>query len=138
MRNHTESNLQQACVRWWKMQYPQYSKLLIAIPNHAVLSGDASQRARQWKRLEAEGAVTGAADLVLLRQRTIAIFDRLTDDTIMGETIHYFACFFELKTSKGKQSPQQAEFQKQVGAQGYEYVIIKDIESFIKKVGEYI
>lgn len=135
---HQESNLQKACVRWWKMQHPQYSKLLIAIPNHAVLSGDASQRARQWKRLEAEGAVTGAADLMLIKARTIAVFDRLTADTILGTTTHYHGCFFELKTSTGKQSPQQKEFQKQVEAQGYEYVIIKDIESFIKKVKEYI
>ncbi len=129
MRNHTESNLQQACVRWWKMQYPQYSKLLIAIPNHAVLSGDASQRARQWKRLEAEGAVTGAADMVLFMPKRNHL--KMVEAMMLG-------CFFELKTHKGKQSPQQKEFQKQVEAQGYEYVIIKDIESFIKKVKEYI
>lgn len=129
MIKHKESALQQAVVRWFRLQYPQYSKLLIAIPNHAVLSGDASQRARQWKRLEAEGAVTGASDLVLFMPKR--------NHLKMVEAM-MFACFFELKTSTGKQSPQQAEFQKQVEAQGYEYVIIKDIESFIRKVREYI
>ena len=130
MRNHQESNLQQACVRFFRTQFPQYSKLLIAIPNHAVLSGDAIQRARQWKRLEAEGAVTGAADLMLIKPKI--------DVHQLGIDIESHGCLFELKTSKGKQSPQQKEFQKQVEAQGYEYVIIKDIESFIKKVKEYI
>lgn len=138
MRKHIESSLQQACARWWKMQYPQYSKLLIAIPNHAVLSGDASQRARQWKRLEAEGAVTGAADLVLFKPIVRPLPVAAERSIILAATTLSHACFFELKTSTGKQSPQQKEFQKQVEAQGYEYVIIKDIESFIKKVKEYI
>lgn len=129
MSKHTESNLQQACVRYFRTQYPQYSKLLIAIPNHAVLSGDASQRARQWKRLEAEGAVTGAADLMLILPKR--------NHLLMVEAM-MCGCFFELKTATGKQSPAQREFQQQVEAQGYEYVIIKDIESFIQKVKEYI
>ena len=109
MSKHTESALQQACVRYFRTQFPQYSKLLIAIPNHAVLRGDAVQRARQWKRLEAEGAVTGAADLMLFRSREFVRPGYLYVSLSHG-------CFFELKTSTGKQSPAQREFQKQVEA----------------------
>lgn len=138
MTKHLESNLQQACVRYFRTQYPQYSKLLIAIPNHAVLSGDASQRARQWKRLEAEGAVTGAADMMLIKANTDVIMSKAIPEMVIGARANTYGCFFELKTSTGKQSPAQREFQQQVEAQGYEYVIIKDIESFIEKVKEYI
>ena len=39
--------------------------MLFAIPNGAKLAGTYLQRAKAWKRLEAEGAVKGAADLLL-------------------------------------------------------------------------
>lgn len=133
---HTESNLQIACVNWFRLQYKEYSKLLIAIPNHAVLSGNAIQRARQWKRLEAEGAVTGAADLLLFKPLT-KLLPATAAHSILVNTTIYHGCFFELKSATGKQSKEQKEFQKQVEAQYYEYVIIRDIESFIKKVKEY-
>lgn len=31
--NHHESVLQQSCKRWFDLQYPQFSKLLFAVPN---------------------------------------------------------------------------------------------------------
>lgn len=33
MRSHEESRIQQACVRWFRMQYPRFARLLIAVPN---------------------------------------------------------------------------------------------------------
>lgn len=45
----------------------------------------------------------------------------------------YFRTFFiEVKTSKGKQSPSQKEFQKQVEALGGEYWIVRSLEDIIK------
>lgn len=127
---HEEADLQTACVSWFRTQYPNYYMLLISSLNGAHLQGNATQRAIKWNRLKQQGAVSGVADLQLLVAKQRGVTFVYPD--------YYHGCFFELKTTKGKQSPAQAEFQKQVVAQGYEYVIIKDIESFIKKVKEYM
>ena len=60
---HEESHLQQACVRWFRLQYPQHAQLLIAVPNGVRTS------ATQGRILKAEGMLAGVADLLLLLPR---------------------------------------------------------------------
>jgi len=56
-----ESDLQALCVRWFRAKYPKYRRLLFAIPNGANLKNGY----RSWAKLKKEGAVAGAADLLL-------------------------------------------------------------------------
>lgn len=87
-RRHDESNLQMACVRWFRLQYPEMAGLLFAVPN-------GSKRGRVTAAiLKAEGALAGVSDLLFL---------------MPAGTCPYLC--IEMKTPKGRQSPAQKEFQ---------------------------
>ena len=110
---HDEDDLQAACVRWYRIQYSAYKKLLFSIPNGAMLAGDSATRARRWAQLEKTGAQSGVADLFL---------------SIPSQGTH--GLYIEMKTKKGIHSPAQKDFQKAVEAAGYRYVICRSFEEF--------
>lgn len=110
-----EHRLQQACVRWFRLQYPALRDVLIAVPNGG------RRDAVTGARLKAEGVVAGASDLVLLKPNRF-----------------YGALCIEMKTPKGKQSPAQKEWQKAVEAAGDKYVLCRSIDDFMREVRIYI
>lgn len=122
---------QSAVVAWWRLQYPHRARLLIANLNGAKLapvSGrafahlpEAVRRGIAWKRLEEQGAVKGAADLFL----SIPSGD-------------YAGLYIEMKTERGKQSPEQAEFEKAVIEQGYGYCVPKGAKAAIDAILQYL
>lgn len=57
--NHPEHELQKSCVKWFRLQYPEYTNLLFAIPNGG------KRNAREAARLKAEGVTPGVPDLFL-------------------------------------------------------------------------
>lgn len=114
-----EHDLQTACVAWFRYQHPHL--ILFAIPNGAFLNGTPEQRARQWKRLKAEGAVSGVADLFL------------AVPTSRGGGL-----FIEMKAGKGKQTQEQVEFERVVRVAGYGYVVCRSLDEFIEAVEGWI
>jgi len=120
---NNESKLQAACVRWFNIAYPRYKLLLFAVPNGAYLSGDKLQRIKQWNRLKSEGAVAGVSDLILL----------IPNEQFNGLCI-------EMKTTAkhSKQSSAQKKFEEAVIAQGYQYKIIRNINSFKNLIENYL
>ncbi len=125
--NNDEHQLQCACVRWFAYQYPQYNGLLFAIPN-----GSYRSKATAGK-LKAEGVVPGVADLILLvpKCNTYVYFG--------GEvTLSYHALCIEMKTEKGRQSPEQHEWQAKVESQGYRYAVCRSFDDFTRTVNEYL
>ena len=54
---HAESDIQQACVSWFRWQYPRYAKLLFAVPNGGQRS------AVEAKIMSGEGVMAGVADV---------------------------------------------------------------------------
>jgi hypothetical protein len=112
---HLESKMQINCVRWFRLQYPQYAKLLFSVPNGGA------RKESEAKILKAEGATPGVADLVLL----------------VGNKTHHSLCL-ELKTEKGKQSPSQKEWQATAEQNGNKYVIVRSIYEFISEVKKYL
>ena len=104
-----------ACVRWFNLQYPQYRGLLFACPN-----GGARNLVTAAK-LKAEGVTPGVADLLLLVPKQWA-----------------FALCIEMKTAKGRQSPEQKEWQKKVEGEGYRYVIVRSVEQFMNEINDYL
>lgn len=119
MRNREESTIQQHCVRWFRYQHP--TLLLISVPNGAFLSGDSKQRAKQWYRLESEGAIPGAADLALLTPRG-----------------GHGCLLIEMKTRDGRQSPEQKDFEDLAERNRCQYRIARSVEEFIEAVTEYL
>ena len=122
-----ESNLQSACVRYFRMQYPALGRLYISVPNGVPL-GRAS--AAQFIR---EGLTKGVADTLLLVARGgfhgLAI-EFKTEDIIYkgGRKI----------TQRTYQKPEQREWQEMVEAQGWRYEVIRTFEEFEALVRGYL
>lgn len=112
---HDESNLQIACVRWFRLQYPSIAPLLFSVPNGG------RRDAVTGAILKAEGAVAGVADLLLLLPSK-----------------HYHGLCIEMKTEKGRQSKEQKAWQKAVEDAGYKYVVVRDRGHFVFEVDLYI
>jgi hypothetical protein len=112
---HEESKMQQLCVKWFRMQYPQLAELLIAIPN-----GGARKRI-EGAIMKAEGVMKGAADLALF-----------------FPSKNYHALFIEMKTPKGRQQPSQKYWQRKVEWAGYKYVICRSFEDFMEQINAYL
>lgn len=110
-----EHNLQCACVKWFAYQHPELQGLLFAVPN-----GSYRNKATAGK-LKAEGVVAGVADLILLVPRN-----------------QYHGLCIEMKTDKGRQSPEQKGWMEMVEAKGYRYIIIRSLELFINSVENYL
>ena len=113
---HEESNLQKHCFRWFNYQYPEYQKLLFAIPNGA------RRNHIQGKLLKDEGMVAGVSDLILL----------------IGSQGYNCLCIEMKNGNKGRQSLSQKEWQKQVEKHNNKYVVIRNIDEFIDVVVNYI
>ena len=112
---HRESQLQIFCMRWFHLQWPALRMLMF----HPKNEGHGNRAAGAIAK--AEGVVAGVADLVLL----------------VPNAEHHCLCL-ELKTEKGRQSKTQKEFQKVIEAAGGAYHIVRDIETFVSVVNEYL
>ncbi len=112
---HEEHNIQVGCVTWFRLTYPQWSRLLFAVPNGG------RRDAKAGKMLKAEGVVAGVADLLLLLPN--------------GK---YHGLCIEMKTSKGAQSQSQKQWQKEVEEAGYLYLVVRNIEDFMREITDYI
>lgn len=119
-----EHRLQTACVRWWRLQYggPHGEAARAAL--YAVPNGG-RRDAATGARLKAEGVVAGVSDLNLDR---IALID---GRTVGGLRI-------ELKTPRGRQSPEQRRWQAAAERAGYRYVVVRSVEDFKREVDEYL
>lgn len=119
--NHTEHTIQAQAVAWFRYQYPKYRALLFAIPNGAHLAGTAGQRAAQYGRLVREGFVPGVADLFL---------------SIPGADAN--GLYIEMKSEKGRQSPEQKAFEQSVTQTGYKYTLCRSVEDFQHTIKTYL
>lgn len=115
LRHSLEHRLQCACVRWFRLAYPQHHHNLFAVPNGGYRTPATAAK------IKAEGALPGVSDLILLIAR--------------GD---YHGLLIEMKTDKGRQSEAQREWQRKIEADGYKYVVVRSIEEFIKVVETYL
>lgn len=58
---HIESQIQQSCVKWFRLQFPEIGLLLFAVPN-----GGARNK-REAGILKGEGVTAGVVDMILLK-----------------------------------------------------------------------
>lgn len=112
---HQESELQRSCVKWFRYSYPQFKKLLFAVPNGGF------RNVREASIMKAEGVVAGVSDLILLLPRKD----------------HHALCI-EMKTEKGRQSDNQKEFEDAVVEQGYKYIVCRSFDEFMEEIDNYI
>ena len=123
-----EHNIQAACVRWFGYAHPELRGLLFAIPN-----GGARSKATAG-RLKAEGVVAGVSDLILLVPCCRA---KITENNAAEIEIRHALCI-EMKTAKGRQSPEQKIWQRLVEEHGYKYAVCRSLDEFIDTVEAYL
>lgn len=119
---HPEQILQSQCVEWFKFQYRRRKDvMLFNIPNGSHIGGKRVINKITGKSYpvgagiaQSMGLTKGVADLCLLAN---------------GKTY-----FIEMKAAKGKQSPEQKEFQKFCDLAGIFYRVIDNFEDFKSQI----
>lgn len=115
MRPPSERQIQIECVSWFRMRYPEASKVFFAVPNGSFRN--------PWtaKNLRDEGALSGVADLVLLVPKK-----------------GYASLCIEMKKPGGRMSDTQKAFCE--AAEGFKnkYVVCYSVEDFKTAVRAYL
>lgn len=112
----SESNLQIQCVKWFDMQYPEWSQFLFHIRN-----GGSMKSAREGRKFKLMGVRKGVPDLFL---------------SIPNDEFHGF--YIELKKPGGKPSSEQVVSGLMLENLGYKWMIIDDLEVFMTEVKRYL
>lgn len=102
-------------MRWFRLAYPEYAYMLIAVPNGARTS------ATQGRILKAEGMLAGVADLLLLVPRG-----------------GYGCLALEFKSEVGKQSEAQKIWQQECESNRNVYRIVRTFADAVEVTDEYL
>ena len=104
---HIEESIQVACVKWFRLQYPNL--VIFAVPNGG------SRNLYEAKNMKESGTLAGVADLVIVGNG--------------GRVL-----FVEMKAGRNKQEDSQVLFQNKVEKLGHKYIICRSREQFMKEV----
>ena len=104
---HIEESIQVACVKWFRLQYPNL--VIFAVPNGG------SRNLYEAKNMKESGTLAGVADLVIVGNG--------------GRVL-----FVEMKAGKNKQENSQVLFQNKVEKLGHKYIICRSREQFMKEI----
>lgn len=126
-----EGQLQIACVRWFRLQYPVFSTLLFHPKNEA----DGATSGKKIAINAASGVVPGVPDLILALPSA--------KNQVEGATLEhpevYHGLGIELKYGKtNSQTAHQKLFQGYWQCAGYKYALCRSLEDFIQVVKEYM
>ena len=114
---HIESQIQQDCVTWFRLQYPKIGRLLFAVPNGGA------RNAREAAIMKGEGVTAGVADLILL---------------IPSGPYSSLCIEFKTASKTSRQTPTQKEWQALAEANGNKYVVCRSIEDFQREIRGYL
>lgn len=112
---HGESQLQRNCVKWFRLQYPELSLLLFAVPNGS------KRDAITASILKAEGVVSGVSDLILLVPNA-----------------DYHALCIEMKFGTNNPTDNQKSWGKAAEKYGNKYAVVRSFEQFRQAVNDYL
>ena len=120
----SEHASQCAVIDWWalarhKWKLPEFA--LFAVPNGAVLAGDARHRAIQMNNLKRSGLRVGALDLILAQPRQDA-----------------HGLFVEMKRRPNKPTPEQLETMGYLRGAGYDCCICYSSDEAIRAITGYL
>lgn len=113
MKNE-ESKIQQSIIQTFRMVYPQYSNRLFSVPNggkRGVVTATI---------LKAEGAMRGVPDLVFTKP-----------------VKKYAGMFIEVKTPKGRLTPEQVAFIQEHRETHY-CCVVRSVEQFLNEIKNYL
>ena len=112
---HEEDNLTMACVRWFKMQYPEPKYLIHHSPNEGKRNRKVSKYGTSYSpeatRLKHKGTRAGFPDLIIMTK---------------GHTF-----FIEMKSDSGKLSESQMEIGIMLTKFGHPYYVCNSLNMFM-------
>lgn len=114
-KRSNESKLQSACVKWFRLAYPEFSWLLFSIPNGGY------RTPTEAKRLIGEGVVRGVPDLFL---------------SVPNNRYHGF--YLEMKFGKNKMTENQVTFSLHAKKNGYKHIVCYSFDTFRAEVEKYL
>lgn len=112
MEEH-EHNLQIACVRWFRLQYPKH--LIYAIPNGG------RRNVAVAAKLKAEGVLPGVPDLHI---------------PVAKGGFH--GLYVEMKAGKNKPTDTQRSVMRKLRDEGYRCEVCYSFDDFVKTIDDYI
>ena len=115
----TEDVIQAACIRWYKLKHR--GKMITSFPAGYVFGGDATKRAILGRRMKEMGYMKGIPDLFIPHANRF-----------------YHGLFIEMKTEKGRLSPEQKEVIPRLEAEGYKVAVCRSLDDFITVVDGYM
>lgn len=107
--------MQQAFIRWFRMQHPEYWRLGFAVANGGA------RNPKEGATLKREGVVAGVADVLITIPRG-----------------GFGSLGLEFKTSTGRQSAAQKEWQTDFERAGNKYVIVRSLDEAIAVTKNYL
>ena len=110
---HIESQIQRACVRWFRYQHP--TLVLASFPNGGKRSP------LEASILKAEGCLAGMPDLVLF--------------VASGG---YYGLFIEMKTLGGRLTENQINVQQSLKRAGYAVEVCRSLDQFKSIINNYL
>jgi len=126
-----EGQLQIACVRWFRLQYPAFSTLLFHPKNEA----DGATSGKKIAINAASGVVPGVPDLILALP---SYKDQVEGATLQHPEV-YHGLGIELKYGKtNNQTANQKRFQGYWQCAGYKYALCRSLEDFMQAVNAYM
>ena len=121
-KKHIEDSLQIECVRWFTLQYPEYSALLHHSPNGGARS---KVEGAIFKKM---GVRPGFPDLFLYVPREYA----------PGKWYHGLAIEMKTEERGSRQSDVQKLWEKRLSGMGYVYCVARTVDNFISICEEYL
>ncbi|MFC0183318.1 VRR-NUC domain-containing protein [Pseudarcicella hirudinis] len=112
-KKQRESEIQVACVRWFRVQYPEL--LIFSVPNGGY------RNKKEATRLIQEGVTPGVPDLCI--------------PVVKGG---YSGLFIEMKSENNKPRPNQVKCISYLKMAGYKVEVVNSVELFISLVTEYL
>lgn len=107
----TEAQIQQSIFKWYHNNFclshhdPQH--IVFSVPNE-------SSNVKEQIYKKSLGLISGVSDLVIITESEVF--------------------FVEVKTSTGKQSKNQKNFQSKIERLGYRYLLVRSLDDFIEKI----
>ena len=110
---YKEHQLQSACIKWFKYQYPQI--LIWATPNGGY------RNVREAARLRTEGVLAGVPDIFIAEAKN-----------------GYNGLFIELKVGKNTLTESQHKIREKLLLAGYQHFVCYSFDEFMNIVNLYI
>ncbi len=129
---HLEDDLQAACVKWFRYQYPN---VVILHPKNegnrksVVMKANGKSYSPDGARNKKIGVLAGTPDLFVMKAK-IEKLERYT-------TI-WHGLWIELKVNNNKQTESQVEFMIAANIENYQYRVCRSFDEFQKTVNDYL